>query len=750
MEEKPQLSIINIEEDGGGGEEEEELYEKIKAAKFVDFTASSDPYTPDDRYWFCLRVGCDQKHEEGMDPEAISKSFVLRVMAARSPSIRLHKALNKKASSVNEKCPVSVPAKPSKSRISRLAVISSFSQKMGDARGKDKPLSKLSSTPNPRVKQVAAKYLTTTRNKNCLLNPNPFRSVQNLKPTNIAEPKNRTVAKALVFQSPKKVISIKTSSELRTPLKKICEGMKRLEITSQRKRILGYSNKSSKDSRRDPDKSLPLNPSRRKLSAYKDKSKAKELFRPPNCKEKGNKSLRSEIDMKSRDSLVLGSSRITEGNACEEWLSTDKTSGNLDAINSTREEAVTCLEVVPLTKNSDMVLSDASRGEMNTSSNSEEGSLEENDFPKFEENSEGGNESSEGIDKEGKTKASSEKRESPEDHNTESENLGVIGNECEAVDSDDKENAYSDDKENALASDGNRCEASYGRKILCKREPNEITKKVNQTQDKKLKEGLIVDTTGSQGVKYKKPKPTNPKPFRLRTDERGILKQANLERTMQALVPHKEIVEANLERKMQALVPHKEIVVASTLPSKCLHKKHANEIQGNEKCLKQRKCNHDTNESIKQSRTASEGQAYPKIATITPQRCSKSTQQNPKPITSRLDYGRDVTSQKSENSLRKTKSSSQHEQFISPKGVASTKKAMACGKQLTVIKEISSTASRSEEAGEPSHSDISHANKAATSSASRSVSQGKRPLTIPKEPNFHNIHIPNCCARKVA
>ncbi|KAL7236180.1 hypothetical protein ACSBR1_019443 [Camellia fascicularis] len=548
---------------------------------------------------------------------------------------------------------------------------------MSDARGKVKPLSKLSSTPNPKVKQVAAKYLTTPRNKNCLPSPNSFRSVQNLKPTNIAEPKNRTVAKALVFQSPKKVISIKTSSELRTPLMKICEGMKRLEIASQRKRILGYSNKSSKDIRRDPDKSLPLNPSRRKLSASKDKSKAKELFRPPNCKEKGNKSLRCiekgnkpcnsmpqetvendlgsmEIDMKSRDGLVLGSSRITEGNACEEWLSTEKTSGNLDTINSTREEAVTCLEVVPLTKNSDMVLLDASRGEMSTSSNSEEGSLEENDFPKFEENSEGGNESSEGIDKEGKTKASSEKRESPEDHSTESENLGVIGHEGEAVDSDDKENA--------LASDGNRCEASSERKIFRKRETNEITKK-----------------------------------------ERGILK------------------EANLERKMQALVPRKEIVAASTLPSRSLHKKHGNEIQ---------------------SRTTSEGQAYPKIATITPQRCSKSTQQKPKPITSRVEYGRDVTSQKLENSVRKTKSSSQHEQFISSKGVASTKKAMACGKQLTVIKEISSTASRSEEAGDPSHSDISHANKAATSSASRSLSRGKRPLTIPKEPNFHNIHVP--------
>ncbi|THG08014.1 hypothetical protein TEA_029382 [Camellia sinensis var. sinensis] len=679
MEEKPQLSIINIEEDGGGGEEEEELYEKIEAPKFVDFTASSDPYTPDDRYWFCLRVGCDQKHEEEMDPEAISKNFVLRVMAARSPNIRLHKALNKKASSVNEKCPLSVPAKPSKSRISRLAVISSFSQKMGDARGKVKPLSKLSScsTPNPKVKQVAAKYLTTPRNKNCLPSPNSFRNVQNLKPTNIAEPKNRTVAKALVFQSLKKVISIKTSSELRTPLTKICGGMKRLEITSQRKHILGYSNKSSKDIRRDPDKSLPLNPSRRKLGVYKDKSKAKELFRPPNCKEKGNKSLRCikkgnkpcnsmpketvendlssmEIDMKSRDGSILGSSRITEGNACEEWLSTEKTSGNLDTINSTREEAVTCLEVVPLTKNSDTVLLDASRGEMSTSSNSEEGCLEENDFPKFEENSEGGNESSEGIDEEGKTNASSEKRESPEDHSTESENLGVIGHEGEAVDSNDKEHAYSDDKENVLASDGNRCEASSGRKIFRKRETNEITKKVNQTQDKKLKEGHIVIT---QGLKYKKPKPTNPKPFRLRTDERGILK------------------EANLERKMQALVPHEEIVAASTLPSRSLHKKHGNEIQRNEKCLERRKCNHDTSES-------------------------------------------------SGNELQKNYQKDEPE--------------------------ISSTASRSKEAGDPSHSDISHANKAATSSASRSLSRGKRPLTIPKEPNFHNIHVPKCCARKVA
>ncbi|CAL5331650.1 unnamed protein product [Camellia sinensis] len=231
---------------------------------------------------------------------------------------------------------------------------------------------------------------------------------------------------------------------------------------------------------------------------------------------------------------------------------------------------------------------------------------------------------------------------------------------------------------------------------------------VNQTQDKNLKEGLTVDTTGAQGVKYKKTKTHKSQAFQaLRTDERGILK------------------EANLERKMQALVPHKEIIAAFTLLSRSLHKKHGNEIQRNEKCLEQRKCNHDTNESSGNELQKNYQKDEPK-------------------------QKMDVTSKKSENSLRKTKSSSQHKQFISPKGVASTKKAMACGKQLTVVKDISSTTLRSEEEGEPSHGDISHVNKAATSSASRSLSRGKRPLIIPKKPNFHNIHVPKCYARKVA
>ncbi|KAJ6310342.1 hypothetical protein OIU76_015133 [Salix suchowensis] len=84
---------------------EEDFYENIEAPKFVDLNAPDHYHPGDDRYWFCLRAGCDQKHEEEMDSEAIYKKFVLRVMAARSPNIRLRKALYRKDSGANIKCP---------------------------------------------------------------------------------------------------------------------------------------------------------------------------------------------------------------------------------------------------------------------------------------------------------------------------------------------------------------------------------------------------------------------------------------------------------------------------------------------------------------------------------------------------------------------------------------------------------------------------------------------------------------------
>lgn len=129
-----------------------------------------------------------------------------------------------------------------------MAVVSSFSKKMDEDKKKVvRPLVKPRSTPVTKTKPVAAKYLTTPRNKKCTAEQSSFRSVQHPKPSNVEVPKSRIVAKALVFRSPKKAIKVKTSVELRTPISKLCQGMNRLEISSQRKRVLGYSSSSSKN-----------------------------------------------------------------------------------------------------------------------------------------------------------------------------------------------------------------------------------------------------------------------------------------------------------------------------------------------------------------------------------------------------------------------------------------------------------------------------------------------------------------------
>lgn len=79
-------------------EEEEEyddalFYEDIQAPKFVDLTAPDAGRPDDDPAWFCLRVGCEQGHEQ-VDPEALDRSFFMRVMAARSPNLRGYRRLS--------------------------------------------------------------------------------------------------------------------------------------------------------------------------------------------------------------------------------------------------------------------------------------------------------------------------------------------------------------------------------------------------------------------------------------------------------------------------------------------------------------------------------------------------------------------------------------------------------------------------------------------------------------------------------
>lgn len=100
-------------------------------------------------------------------------------------------------------------------------------------------------------------------------------------------------------------------------------------------------------------------------------------------------------------------------------------------------------------------------------------------------------------------------------------------NECELMDCDDKENAAGADENRRHDNSTNKNE----RKIFGKHDKYGVIKKVAQAQEKNLKEGLILSGALAPGLKFKKPKPTNPKPFKLRTDERGILKEeATLER----------------------------------------------------------------------------------------------------------------------------------------------------------------------------------------------------------------------------
>ncbi|RXH92607.1 hypothetical protein DVH24_033503 [Malus domestica] len=61
---------------------------------------------------------------------------------------------------------------------------------------------------------------------------------------------------------------------------------------------------------------------------------------------------------------------------------------------------------------------------------------------------------------------------------------------------------------------------------------------VNQA-DKIKKENSTSVASNAHGEKYRKPKPTNPKPFRFRTDERRMFKEATLEEKAHA--PLKEV-----------------------------------------------------------------------------------------------------------------------------------------------------------------------------------------------------------------
>ncbi|XP_058771680.1 uncharacterized protein LOC131645041 [Vicia villosa] len=665
------LPIIEEEE----LEIDDDFYEKIEAPKFVDLTKPDKRHPDDDRHWFCARFGCDQKHEEELDSEAIYKSFVLRVMAARSPNVRLRKALNKREreASSNLKCPLSAPAKP---RMSRMAFISSLSHKVTENNAKVvKPLSKVTATPNAKVKQPSSitKALTTPRNQKKVSNLEQFRSVQNKKSTTVAvaKAKSRVVAKSLVFNSPKKVktlvfnspkvVGTKSSVELNTSMKTLCSAMKKLEFTRGKKNGEECNN------------SLPVASSRKTQfrgrevksrvfnSLYSSNRKERESNTASCLKEKKVKAMQKhEVLVSQSDSNDIGIEEKSRNESIERGessiLALSEISRNDITSQSSRSGSPERGE------SSVLALSLASRNDV-ASQSSRSGSLERgessvlapslasrDDFTLVSSSNEEEKESSEEkrvtvlldkgrILKDIKRKAG-EKSMACDDKE----------NEIEITENDDKENSSAPSENITMSA------SSVGSKKIIlgsKRDDRKLYKKSTPT------------TTGSQVLKYRKLKPTNPKPFKFRTDERGILKEANLKDT-------------------------------TAKDDTAAIRKHNNYSNLNEKSHKTAQSEQDSNSSW---------------------------DEKPHRTTQRHQTG-NVQSNNNSNIKVNHKLSAktpQRNPGVRPLSVLSRKK-----EKVALVKP----------------SDIVKPNEAA------SCLQGRRALTVPKEPKFHSIHVPKSCSTR--
>ncbi|XP_051136018.1 uncharacterized protein LOC127254782 [Andrographis paniculata] len=651
----------------------EQFYEEIEAPKFVDFTAPHH-YCPDDRYWFCLRVGCDQKHEEEMDSETIYKNFVLRVMAARSPNIRLRKALDRNASRSPSKCPLSAPPKPSRPKLSNMAIISSISKKTDDSQKgvvrsllRPKP-----TTPMLKTKPVAAKYLTTPRNRATVANQSSFRSVQNSKPGAVEMPKSRAVAKALLFRSPRKTIKVKTSVELRTPISKLCEGMKRLDISSQRKRALGYSSKPHTKLRSRTDQGEPngsLLPSQ--LST--------------NQEAKSGRSAKGKVKGKLEKPKKLLGDSSTNGSKKKE------------SKNSKRLCEKVVEQVATSTKDSELAVTDVVKREGNENLGFQTEGQEINV------NGENGKGNSECCGELANSNSHEEQK-----------------NENKFVDWDDKENAAEDttnssdlqkhehkfmdgeDKEHSAASIENSMNNKNTTPNVKKSFPMhakhlQVKEEIAESKKKNLK---AVTIASSPVCKLKKPKPTSLKPFRLRTDERGILKEANLERRTDIPIPQNGTSHSN--------APNTKL--------------QQSERRGS---IQKKKVNADQN-------LVAKGRLQKSEATHATQEDNK--HKEAKPMSSPLERL---------EKFRKMKSPIQ-KYLIRPQGSPSAKKEMNSflipGQKLDVIHEVSPEVWK---AVKPSGN-----NPPVDDSSSRSSSCGKRSVTVGREPNFfHSKHAPKSCTK---
>lgn len=241
--------------------------------------------------------------------------------------------------STTAKCPLSAPAKPSRSRLPRLAILSSISGKtVNCSKERVKFIRPVAPTPNTKAKQPSnvAKALTTPRNNKRVSNPELFRSVRNPKVRTNATQNKRPVAKALAFPSPKKATKIKISSDLDTTVKKICAGMKKLEIAGQKRNILGY------------DTPAPLAGPKKKVRAREVKSRVFDSLQTQKCKgaDKASRCLKKKDtaeDLKNcSDSATI---ECTSGDSSDMDVDDKSKRGSLEACLSQETSQNTALNV---------------------------------------------------------------------------------------------------------------------------------------------------------------------------------------------------------------------------------------------------------------------------------------------------------------------------------------------------------------------------------------------------------------------
>ncbi|KAG9440658.1 hypothetical protein H6P81_020823 [Aristolochia fimbriata] len=629
---------------------DDEFYERIEAPKFVDFTVP-DQYIPDDRAWFCSRLGCNQEHTEDMDPDTIYKNFVLRVMAARSPNVKLRKALSKNRTSQLSKCPLSAP--PKSSRMPRLAVMASISQKIGENKVKVPLVSRFKPTPsNAKVKQsiLVTKALTTPRNKRPPMNPEPFRSTR--KPdSSTMKLNNSQVVKALVFGSPKKADK-ETLDGNDIPIKAVGTEMKKLKRGSQRKYVpsryatsLNLSKPQSKPHGVRSNKTQDCKPDR-KGKKKEDAGLQKKCQTVQNGTKKGSSGEKMNDRTVKCCRMEENKEQMPVEKACTSKAGSPKR--NVDENNS--EEKHPTLET-----NHGTVANTESRkshGEGSTAGNASIGVT----FPEEQGLLPSSKEFviTEPVEN---SKILQKKRESPR------------------VAAEQKETMEVADKENTSAFDNNR---DLNLNIIT--EVKKTTQKgVLGTQKKVLKEGA--SACMASDTNYKKTKPTNPKPFRLRTDERGILKEANSEK-----------------RKLRLAAREGEQTLTSKL---CKHRGGQSEGTGSQ--------------SVNCQGQPSEGNQISSHRITKKMAVLKSL---------RGDDGRKATRVDKKVKL-------EGKELVSQK----LKHTPSCSRgrlgSITESATISKPHKTTEGAGK-----------------SRSISRGKRPSTVPKEPNFHQIHVPKSCTKK--